>query len=658
MTQLKPLILRSPVIVLLVVLLVGTALAGLYLSLAASRLSLQDTQSEGQALARQAAVSLQPYLMAEDSISLNYVLTELTEAELIRGAKVESVSQSTLAKSGDLVGPEQTVVIGNDRNTTGRLTVYLNETPNAERFSALLSQASILACLIIFATALVAWWITRAMSFRLKMLEQKVKELTPEPEPVKEQITDDNDLLALIGDSEGDSKEESVSEDDNEKAGLITQAEAPSNDEHDKPKESEAAALLETLSTPVSDSTVETADSSSPLKEVDSFEARLNQELADKSLDDKPHLMEAPPAQVVEEYLHEAPVVLNPQEVDDENDPLFAPLPETEAYTIFQDSEDEPRAEDDIDATEEDDTDEEYDDDTDHYEAEYDEDDQTQSVDEDLDQQELIALLKPDQEARMPHFVPQPIEPTGSAVNAKRPAPEEAFEVDEHEPSERPVHTPAPFKPARSEEQLDLYTLEHQLELTLPPEEAAYLIYIDATSGHSDYVEPELHELLLSMYEQLLKQVSGIYGGEITIHATGDMELLFDTQDAEDGHGVHALCAAKLFTLIYRAYNQTRIKVMQPTLNLHTAIVRGNRAKAGRMKEEALFLTRTTQSNDLISHTALTEATHLKSTLLQQANIQRVEEDKVLIQSMGDSYQDLLRKQAIHLLRKQDEDEA
>jgi hypothetical protein len=160
------------------------------------------------------------------------------------------------------------------------------------------------------------------------------------------------------------------------------------------------------------------------------------------------------------------------------------------------------------------------------------------------------------------------------------------------------------------------------------------------------------------MYEQLLKQVSGIYGGEITIHATGDMELLFDTQDAEDGHGVHALCAAKLFTLIYRAYNQTRIKVMQPTLNLHTAIVRGNRAKAGRMKEEALFLTRTTQSNDLISHTALTEATHLKSTLLQQANIQRVEEDKVLIQSMGDSYQDLLRKQAIHLLRKQDEDEA
>jgi hypothetical protein len=76
------------------------------------------------------------------------------------------------------------------------------------------------------------------------------------------------------------------------------------------------------------------------------------------------------------------------------------------------------------------------------------------------------------------------------------------------------------------------------------------------------------------------------------------------------------------------------------------------------MKEEALFLTRTTQSNDLISHTALTEATHLKSTLLQQAHIQRVEEDKVLIQSMGDSYQDLLRKQAIHLLRKQDEDEA
>jgi hypothetical protein len=671
MNQLKALIQRSPVSVLLFVLIMGTAFSGLYLSLASSRLALQDTQMEGQALARQAAVSLQPYLMAEDAISLNYVLTELTEAELIRGAKVESVSKATLARSGDLAGNEQTVVIGNERNTTGRLTVYLNDEPNANRFSALLSQAFILALLIIAAAGLVTWWITRSMSYRLKMLEQKVIELTPEPEPVKEQITDDNDLLALIGDMDSDTsaQENSASDliNDEELTPITkepsTETDATTTSDADSSETTSSKPLSEMLNTPIqadTDNNEESRKERETDEDSEDFSALLAQANASE---DKPHLIEEPPAQVVEEYLNKEPLSeaselvhppLNPQDVDEENDPLFAPLPEAESYFVeTQEADSSYLAEDaheDVETDDEDEYDEDY--------EEKDEDDRTQALDEDLDQQELIALLKPDQQqSRMPQFVPHPIEPTGSSVQAKRPAPEEAFEVDEHEPSERPVHTPAPFKPPRSEEQLDLYTLEHQLELTLPAEDAAYLIYIDATSGHSEYVEPELHELLLSMYEQLLKQVCGIYGGEITVYPSGDMELLFDTQDPEDGHGVHALCAAKLFTLIYRAYNQTRIKVMQPTLNLHTAIVRGNRAKVTRMKEEALFLTRSTQSNDLISHTALTEATHLKSSLLQHAYIQRVEEDKVLIQSMGDSYQDLLRKQAIHLLRKQDEED-
>ena len=281
-----------------------------------------------------------------------------------------------------------------------------------------------------------------------------------------------------------------------------------------------------------------------------------------------------------------------------------------------------------------------------------------ETLEETLNNDELVALLKPDTTQRMPHFIPTPIEPDeeerGPQQHRQHDAP---YELEERQQDiSSPIPAPVQLNPLRThertEEQLDLYSLDHQLELSLPPQDAAYLFYIDATTGHADYVEPEEHNYLLQTYEKLINKVSAIYGGVVSIDASGDLQLFFDDQDEEDGHGVHALCAAKLFTLLYRAFNQARIKSFKPVLNLHMAIVRGNRAKLNLIKEEALFLTRTTQSNELISHTALTEARQLKTTLLSSADIRREDEDKVLILSLTASYQALLNKQATHLLSK------
>jgi len=115
---------------------------------------------------------------------------------------------------------------------------------------------------------------------------------------------------------------------------------------------------------------------------------------------------------------------------------------------------------------------------------------------------------------------------------------------------------------------------------------------------------------------------------------------------------VNAVCSAMLFTHLYKQYNQSQIRAFRPVMNLHMALVRGSRERVDRMQEEAHFLTRTIQSNELISHTALTEAPLLKESLLQSADIRREDEDKVLILSVSESYQALLEKQARHLLSK------
>lgn len=268
---------------------------------------------------------------------------------------------------------------------------------------------------------------------------------------------------------------------------------------------------------------------------------------------------------------------------------------------------------------------------------------------------ELIELLRPEHRPPlMPHFTPNEAnteveadiefeERTNSADVTPEPSEEE---------QERQQRIRAQLTGAHNEEQLDLYTLEHQLELILSPMEAGYLLLIDTNCSLSGNLEQSEREYLLRVYRTLANSVARIYNGAIEIRENGDIELLFTEAEADDSHGINALCSGVLFTQLYRQYNHSRLQQMKPVINLHTALVRGAHAKLERMYEEAHFLTRTTANNDLISHTALTEAPQLKQTLLTEADVRREDEDKVLILKLTPAYQSLLEKQARHLLIK------
>lgn len=285
-----------------------------------------------------------------------------------------------------------------------------------------------------------------------------------------------------------------------------------------------------------------------------------------------------------------------------------------------------------------------------------------------LDTGELVSLLKPprDRDA-MPRFTPRPpAADTEDSDEAMVPdlgsarAEEDDFAIDELGPAdvppaaERSETPPSPFR-IDDEEQLGLYTFEQELELMLTPEEAGYLLLIDTRSAHSDNVDEEEREQLLRHYRLLANSAARIYSGSIEALKDGNLRILFTAGDDKDSHGVNAVCCALLFTRLYKQYNQQQIRAFQPVMNLHMALVRGAADRIERMQEEAHFLTRTTQSNELISHTALTEAPQLKAVLLQQADIRREDEDKVLILGINAAYQTLLEKQARHLLSKLNE---
>ncbi|MGB1237551.1 MAG: hypothetical protein ACPG4U_05025 [Pseudomonadales bacterium] len=279
--------------------------------------------------------------------------------------------------------------------------------------------------------------------------------------------------------------------------------------------------------------------------------------------------------------------------------------------------------------------------------------------------EELVELLKPDNTQRMPHFTPPPKSGEDeSTAHSDTPPKEQVtlaendveIELSETKPSDNrekpsePLNNPL-RRPVGHEEQLDLYTLEHQLEISLKAEEAAYLLFIDCSSGRAPIEDQDEHTQLLTQYRKLVTQVTKIYGGTLELLANGDIRVLFDMQDPDDNHGTQALCAAKLFNQLYKYYNQRQITRMLPTLNIQASLVRGNREKIEVLREEAHFLTCTTISNELISHTPLSEVTTLKEELLADASTQRHDEDKILILSLNPKYQALLEQQARYLVK-------
>ena len=264
------------------------------------------------------------------------------------------------------------------------------------------------------------------------------------------------------------------------------------------------------------------------------------------------------------------------------------------------------------------------------------------------DEIDLVELLKPERrEPSVPPFKPLSKEPEQERE-------EPSFETLMFETT--PERQEPPKKLARklpiiNEEQLDLYTIEQELDLLTPASEAAYVVLIDFTSPHSALISNQEQLQIKRTYRTLANSVANIYEGEVS--ALGeDILIQFDDASDDDEHGVNASCAAMLFAQLARSYNRSRQDQQEPVLNVHTAIVRGQQGRQERMADEARFLTRSTKTDRLISHTALSEAPDLKRGVLSTAEIKREDEDKVLILSLSRSYQDLLEKQGRYLLAK------
>ncbi len=270
------------------------------------------------------------------------------------------------------------------------------------------------------------------------------------------------------------------------------------------------------------------------------------------------------------------------------------------------------------------------------------------SQDQRDDQVDLVGLLKPEYNAEsMPKFKPSQMQQLSDSESEEP----ESEELEISIPV--PMNTPPRSKklPILNEEQLDLYSLEQELDLILAPDNAGYLILIDTTSAHSPSLDNDELSQIRRTYRTLANSVARIYYGKV--EALGDDLLIrFEIPKSDDSHGVNALCSALLFNLLYRSYNQSRSKQNLPLLNVHIAVVRGQLDRFGHMLDEARFLTRSTKSSAVISHTALSEAPELKSTLLTQADVRREDEDKVLINSVERRHQTLLEKQARYLLAK------
>lgn len=276
---------------------------------------------------------------------------------------------------------------------------------------------------------------------------------------------------------------------------------------------------------------------------------------------------------------------------------------------------------------------------------------------------DLVELLRPEPAQPAPQLKPESSNlteekdtPDATNVTLEAEVEVETIELEEQpltQQDEKPAVKDNPLRRrGRDEEQLTLYSFEHEMELMLTPEDAAYLLYIDATSAHAEYADAAERDQLLAVYAQLAAQVAHIYSGQLETLNNGDLQIRFSAPAEKDAHGINALCAGLLFVLLYKGFNKQRIGQFQPVMNLHIALVRGHKGKPAIMQEESRFLTRTTQSNELISHTALTEATDIKRALLKDADIRREDEDKVLIHKVEKRYQTLFEKQCNHLLTK------
>ena len=196
-----------------------------------------------------------------------------------------------------------------------------------------------------------------------------------------------------------------------------------------------------------------------------------------------------------------------------------------------------------------------------------------------------------------------------------------------------------------------LFTFEQELEMALPAAEASYLLLITPSKDES-FIDEDEYQNLLDTYNNLAKSVSTTYSGRIDNTDKTSIKIFFDRPKEDDSHGVNAVCAAMLFICICEKYNHARSNLFQPTLKFHSSLVRGNSRNLDLLVNEAKFLIASSQPDELISHTPLTESVPLKDTLLKDAQIRREGEDRVTLLQISQSYHELFEKQSKHILNQ------
>ncbi|MBV0932427.1 hypothetical protein [Marinobacterium weihaiense] len=548
--------LRTLISVLLILLL-GLAMGGALEYLRLQTRAAEQAAEISRGLGRSSAILIQPLVLSDDRISLNYLLNELVDQPLINGLRLSTPDQTLIALAGSQQGRTHTLELVQGEMPIGRLTLWSNPAPLRAALQQQLLEIALLVMLCLgIAAVLLSLSLRRQRDLAAAAVAAPAPNTADRPAPPFS-LPQDSDSIP----------------DFNFSALPPEPASPPAPAETGR-----YAAPTASRSRPVT-----------PAPQADSAPAS-------PPIDEPP----TPPAE---------PQPEQPPVPDITPAPLAERTPDADSRSP-------------------------------------------------LDADDLVSLLKPAPDHhQVPRFTPRSADQDESDAALVPDLDELTFSQPDVPPDEpSPTEWTNPLSLVEPDAG-GLYTLEQELELTLTPEDAGYLLLIDTRSAHSDNVDEEEREHLLRNYRTLAASAARIYNGDIETLRNGDLQIRFCHSDDKDSHGINALCCAMLFTWLYTQYNQQQIRAFQPVMNLHMALVRGPREGIERMQEEAAFLTRTTQSNALISHTAVTEAPLLKANPLEQADIRREDEDKVLILSISPSYQALLEKQADHLMQKLNERE-
>ncbi|MFT5720690.1 MAG: putative membrane protein affecting hemolysin expression [Motiliproteus sp.] len=179
-----------------------------------------------------------------------------------------------------------------------------------------------------------------------------------------------------------------------------------------------------------------------------------------------------------------------------------------------------------------------------------------------------------------------------------------------------------------------------------------YLLYINHHVGGSDALTPTEREQLLVRYRKALEQVARLYKGGVNNDALGNWCVHFLPLSNDQSHGINALCAAQLFSALYRGINAQAIRRFSPALNIKLVLLCGSGQGFDALAEDALLLSDQIQDNDLITHKALYLIPALQDRMLGNAKYRKFDEDTYLVSALNEDYQTLIDRQAEHFLKQ------